>query len=49
MSWTGICDCRCADVVWGDDQGLLDTTEFAQPALFAVETSLFTVLRSHGV
>ena len=37
------------DVVWGDDQGLLDTTEFAQPALFAVETSLFAVLRSWGL
>ena len=37
------------DVVWGDDQGLLDSTEFAQPALFAVETSLFAVLRSWGL
>ena len=36
-------------VVWGDDQGLLDSTEFAQPALFAVETALFTVLRSWGL
>ena len=36
-------------VVWGDDQGLLDSTEFAQPALFAVETALFTLLRSPGV
>ena len=36
-------------VVWGDDQGLLDSTEFAQPALFAVEAALFTLLRRWGM
>ncbi|WP_422264885.1 type I polyketide synthase, partial [Mycobacterium sp.] len=36
-------------VVWGDDQGLLDSTEFAQPALFAIESALFSVLRSWGL
>ncbi|BBX45465.1 type I polyketide synthase [Mycobacterium cookii] len=36
-------------VVWGDDQALLDSTEFAQPALFAIETALFTLLRSWGL
>jgi polyketide synthase 1/15 len=37
------------DVVWGDDQHLLDSTEFAQPALFAFEAALFTLLRSWGL
>jgi 4-hydroxyphenylalkanoate synthase len=36
-------------VVWGADKCLLDRTEFAQPALFAVEVALFAVLRSWGV
>jgi polyketide synthase 1/15 len=36
-------------VVWGGDEGLLDSTEFAQPALFAVEVALFAVLRRWGV
>ncbi|WP_428342908.1 SDR family NAD(P)-dependent oxidoreductase [Mycobacterium sp.] len=36
-------------VVWGADSGLLDRTEFAQPALFAVEVALFAVLRHWGV
>jgi len=37
------------EVLWGSDSGLLDSTEFAQPALFAVEVSLFAVLRSWGM
>ncbi|MGV7941672.1 type I polyketide synthase [Mycobacterium kansasii] len=37
------------EVVWGSDAALLDTTEFAQPALFAVEVALFAVLRRWGV
>jgi acyl transferase domain-containing protein/acyl-coenzyme A synthetase/AMP-(fatty) acid ligase/NADPH:quinone reductase-like Zn-dependent oxidoreductase/acyl carrier protein len=36
-------------VVWGIDGDLLDSTEFAQPALFAVEIALFAVLRRWGV
>ncbi len=35
-------------VVWGADQDLLDNTEFAQPALFAIEVALFAVLRRWG-
>ena len=37
------------DVVWGDDEALLERTEFAQPALFAVEVALFRLLESWGV
>src|SRR6202171_6480282 len=37
------------EVVWGDDQGLLDRTEFAQPALFAVQAALWAVLEHWGV
>ncbi|CAM4397408.1 Beta-ketoacyl-acyl-carrier-protein synthase I [Mycobacterium basiliense] len=37
------------DVVWGADAALLDTTEFAQPALFAVEVASFAVLQRWGV
>jgi 4-hydroxyphenylalkanoate synthase len=36
-------------VVWGSDRGLLDSTEFAQPALFAIEAALFTLLRRWGL
>jgi polyketide synthase 1/15 len=36
-------------VIWGADGDLLDSTEFAQPALFAVEVALFAVLRRWGV
>ncbi|WP_077089111.1 type I polyketide synthase [Mycobacterium rhizamassiliense] len=37
------------DVIWGQDENLLHTTEFAQPALFAVEVALFRLLESWGV
>ncbi|QUR67889.1 type I polyketide synthase [Mycobacterium spongiae] len=37
------------DVMWGHDENLLNTTEFAQPALFAVEVALFRLLESWGV
>ncbi len=37
------------EVMWGDDENLLNTTEFAQPALFTVEVALFRLLESWGV
>lgn len=37
------------DVIWGHDQDLLNTTEFAQPALFAVDVALYRLLMSWGV
>ncbi|MEU6133029.1 SDR family NAD(P)-dependent oxidoreductase, partial [Saccharopolyspora sp. NPDC047091] len=37
------------EVMWGEDADVLQRTEFAQPALFAVEVALFRLLASHGV
>ncbi|RBM05269.1 acyltransferase domain-containing protein, partial [Streptomyces sp. PT12] len=37
------------DVVWGGDAGVLDRTEFAQPAIFALEVGLFRLVESWGV
>ncbi len=41
--------CRLREVMWGDDEHLLNTTEFAQPSLFAVEVALFRLLEFWGV
>ncbi|UQX03808.1 type I polyketide synthase [Streptomyces sp. RerS4] len=38
-----------ADALFGTDAELLDRTEFAQPALFAIEVALFRLLESWGV
>src|SRR5579884_1473706 len=37
------------EVMWGHDENLINTTEFAQPALFAVEVALFRLLESWGI
>jgi acyl transferase domain-containing protein len=36
-------------VIWGDDVDLLQSTEFAQPALFAIEVALAALWESWGV
>ncbi len=37
------------EVMWGHDESLLNTTEFAQPGLFAVEVALYRLLESWGL
>ncbi|MFE4578634.1 SDR family NAD(P)-dependent oxidoreductase, partial [Streptomyces chartreusis] len=36
-------------VIWGEDEEALNRTEFAQPALFAIEVALFRLVTSLGV
>ncbi|MFJ2645077.1 SDR family NAD(P)-dependent oxidoreductase, partial [Streptomyces sp. NPDC087511] len=45
----GVLSCGLREVMWGEDGEVLSRTEFAQPALFAVEVGLFRLLESWGV
>ncbi|MER6778678.1 MULTISPECIES: type I polyketide synthase [unclassified Streptomyces] len=42
-------DTPLKDVMWGEEEEALNRTAYAQPALFAVETALFRLVRSWGL
>ncbi|MEU8928120.1 beta-ketoacyl synthase N-terminal-like domain-containing protein, partial [Kitasatospora sp. NPDC048545] len=51
-SFDAVCaelDSSLREVVWGEDEGLINRTAYAQAGLFAVEVALFRLLESLGV
>jgi len=42
-------DKQLLSILWGDDSNLIDETKYTQPALFALEYSLYQLWRSLGI
>ncbi|SEO77514.1 polyene macrolide polyketide synthase [Amycolatopsis saalfeldensis] len=48
-AFEGLLDRPLREVMWGEDEDAVTQTEFAQPALFAIEVALFRLARSWGI
>jgi len=47
--FTGVLEKPLLDVMWADDDSLLRRTDFAQPAMFALEVALWRLWQSWGI